>query len=69
MTQLNQAISQSLRKGDVCTRFSSCQYVVIIMGARSENCQLIMERIREGFYSMNQDRDIALKYLCKEVEL
>lgn len=49
MEELHQMIQMSLRAGDVFTRYSSCQYLVMVSDAAGEQADAIAERIREKF--------------------
>ncbi len=43
------AISSSLRKGDLYTRYSYTQYMIMFAEIQRENCRIISERIRNNF--------------------
>ena len=45
MDTLKNAIQQSLRKGDVYSRFSSVQYVLLLPTGNYENCEMVMNRV------------------------
>lgn len=47
--QLAEAIRKSLRKGDVYTRCSRTQYLVMVSELSTENCRIVSERIRKNF--------------------
>lgn len=46
---LKTAICASLRRGDLCTRYSKNKYLVLLMGMQQEDGQIIMDRIRSNF--------------------
>ena len=43
---LGEAIRRSLRSGDVYTQYSSCQFLLMVMGTSLENAWKVVERIR-----------------------
>jgi diguanylate cyclase (GGDEF)-like protein len=45
MMKLEDAVANSLRRGDVGSRFNECQYVVILMNANLENSKAVVDRI------------------------
>lgn len=60
MNTLERAIVSSLRAVDVSTRYSSSQYVVILVDADSEGGQVVARRIVEKFYEIYPHKDIIL---------
>ena len=52
MEQLEQAITRSLRAGDVFTRYSGSQFLVVLIGAQEENLDVISQRISQRFQSL-----------------
>lgn len=62
MSCMNAAIRNSLRNVDVCTRFSSQQFLVILTNAGEENITLIVNRIFNYFYKIFKDPNIHLHY-------
>ena len=51
MEKLGGTICASLRSGDVYTRYSSCQYLVMVSDVDNQNAELIANRISETFYA------------------
>ena len=49
MERLGDVIQNSLRQGDLYTRYSVLQYLVMVQSANYENCQVIIDRIQRGF--------------------
>ena len=49
MTGLGEAIRRSLRSGDVYTQYSSCQFLLMVMGTSLENAWKVVERIRNNY--------------------
>lgn len=60
MNTLERAIVSSLRAVDVSTRYSSSQYVVILMDADSDGGNIVARRIVDKFYEIYPHRDIML---------
>lgn len=46
---LRQAICRSLRRGDLCTRYSKNNYLILLMGMKQEDGDIITTRIRNKF--------------------
>ena len=67
MDQLLQAISGQLRSGDVISRYSAAQYVIMLPAANLENSNRAMERVISAFY--RQHRHNFLKITCKVREV
>ncbi|MDE7252950.1 MAG: diguanylate cyclase [Acetatifactor sp.] len=66
MAELERAISKTLRSSDVYTRYSSSQYIVILMDANEENGKMVAERILENFHKMQKtDTFIVQSDICK----
>lgn len=53
MKKLGKVIQLSLRKGDVYTRYSVTQYLVLLPGITSENSEMVANRIIGRFYREN----------------
>ena len=49
MEKLGGTICALLRSGDVYTRYSSCQYLLMVIGASLENAWKVVERIRSNY--------------------
>lgn len=54
MSELEKAIATALRASDVYTRYSSSQYIVILMDASRENGERVAERILNGFHKLQK---------------
>lgn len=57
---LHSAIKTSLRRGDLYTRFSTAQFIVMLMDINLENCSLVSNRITENFYKQIKDKFVKL---------
>lgn len=49
MEQLGEIIGDTLRSGDVYARYSSCQYLLLVINTTKYQADLITDRIREKF--------------------
>lgn len=47
--RLQTAIKEVLRKGDIFTRYSPNQYLILLMGIDYEKCEIVFKRIRKKF--------------------
>ena len=61
----HEAVQMSTRRGDVYTRFSPNQYVLVLVGITYENCYLVEERLRRNFYRHTKLR--AMRLTCKSI--
>lgn len=62
MACMNIAIRNSLRNVDVCTRFSSQQFLVILTNTNTENISMIINRIFDQFHRSNNNSNIHVHY-------
>lgn len=67
MDELFLSIQNSLRQVDVYSRYSNCQYIIMIPHITNENGNMIMERIKKRFYKQYNRKDILLNYKFKLV--
>jgi adenine-specific DNA methylase len=44
---LNEVIRESLRKGDVYTRYNKSQYMILLVGIKQEDCDIVYRRISQ----------------------
>ena len=49
MEHLQHAVASSLRKGDVTTKYSSSQILVLLMDVNAKNAQMVIDRIIERY--------------------
>ncbi len=57
---LCRALRTSCRSGDVFTRESPAQYVLMLSDINKENCALVSERLRRNFYSFSKMKHTRL---------
>lgn len=67
MNVLERCIIGSLRKGDVTSRYSSSQQVVIMIDSNQENGHMIAERIIANYFRMYDNYNLDLVYNIEEV--
>lgn len=65
---LEQAVSSSLRKGDVAAKCGEMRYVVILPNASFENGNLVAQRIQKKFNKVVDDALLSLTYEMQSVE-
>ncbi len=68
MACMEKVIKASLRNVDVCTRFSSEQFLVILMNAGKEDISVITNRIFDNFYKVCKDESVVLGYDIAELK-
>lgn len=62
MDIFERAVTLSLRASDVGTKYSSSQYIVILLDSDYENGERVAERVVSKFSELYKERDIVLKY-------
>lgn len=62
MQCMEQAICKSLRGVDVGARYSSSQFLVVLLGTERENVRVVTERIVQNYFKLYGERDITLTY-------
>lgn len=68
MEKVHHIIANYLRKGDVATSFSSCQYIVILSGANNLDAINVAQRILNVYSNQVINSDLIIKYDCREIE-
>lgn len=61
------AIRESLRRGDVFTKYNAKQYLVMLMGIRREECAIVTERIDKSFRKRYSNKNIRIHYYISSV--
>lgn len=69
MEQMERVLLDSLRFGDVVTRYSVNQYLVMLPGCQYEDAKMVLERIQYNFYSIKKHAKIILQYGLDEMEM
>ncbi|MCM1268234.1 MAG: diguanylate cyclase [Bacteroidales bacterium] len=62
MQCMEQAICKSLRGVDVGARYSSSQFLVVLMGTERENVRVVTDRIVQNYFKLYGEKDITLTY-------
>lgn len=62
MQCMEQAICKSLRGVDVGTRYSSSQFLVVLMGTEKENVRVVTDRIIQNYFKLYGGKDITLTF-------
>lgn len=62
MQCMEQAICKSLRGVDVGARYSSSQFLVILLGTERENVRVVTDRIVQNYFKLYGEKDITLTY-------
>lgn len=65
---LENAIRNTVRTVDVCCRYSSLQFLVVLFGTGQEQVPDIVGRIFDDFYSSCGDSGVKLEYITTEIE-
>jgi DNA-binding SARP family transcriptional activator len=60
MDGLFEVIRHSLRKGDVFSRFSAAQYVLMLPNLTFENCEMVMARVIKNFKQSYRPKGVAI---------
>lgn len=61
------AIQESLRRGDIFTRYNLKQYLVMLPGIRKEECSIVTNRIDRNFRKKCSNRSIKINYYISSV--
>ena len=68
MGQLRKAIQFSLRRGDVFTRYSVTQYLILLPTISYENCEMVLKRIIRNFKADNPHSKVTLTYKMQSID-
>ena len=67
MQCMEQSICKSLRGVDVGTRYSSSQFLVVLLGMERENIRTVTERIVQNYFKLYGGKDITVAYDVADV--
>ena len=56
------AIKHALRRGDLFTRYSKTQFLMLLSGINQENCLIVENRIRESFNETKSTRGVYIQF-------
>lgn len=62
MKKMQDILLSSLRSGDVVTRYSGSQYILLLPTCQYETARKVMERIERTFYRHNREKYISIEY-------
>ena len=62
LEHMEQAIRQNIRKVDICTRYSSMQYLIILFEADETKISKVMDRIFMQYYKQYDKSNFIPKY-------
>lgn len=62
MESMGIAIKENVRNVDVCTRYSSVQYLVILLEAGEENIDMVMQRVFARYYKICKNNKCTPSY-------
>lgn len=68
LEELGEAISLSLRRGDVAAQCGECQYVVILVDANEDNGLKVVERIQSRFHNGYSKDKVELTFEMETVK-
>ena len=68
MEELEGAMRQSLRRGDVITRCSASQFIAMLINANGENSQRVCERVISAFEAQHREADYRVDYEIRAVQ-
>lgn len=61
------SIQESLRRGDIFTKYNLKQYLVMLIGIRKEECSIVTSRIDSSFRKKCSNRNIKIQYHISSV--
>lgn len=67
MEQLGEQIGETLRIGDVYTRYSSSQYLILVIDTTEGQADIIVDRIKSKFLADSQGNNILIHH-CYELQ-
>lgn len=67
MDELNTAICRSLRRGDVYSRYSVSQFMLLLPTSTYENGEMVLKRISQNFRKKYTRKDLMLTYSLQAV--
>ena len=68
MDQLLQVMGGNLRRGDVVSKYSGAQFVVMLPAANFEDSTMVMERIVSAFYRQHRRNFLKLSYRLRALD-
>ncbi len=59
---VNHAVKESLRRGDLYTRYGPCQFLILLIGLNRENCETVSKRIEAKFNRAPASRGVYCRW-------
>lgn len=69
MERVQQTVVRNLRQSDVVSRYSNCQFIIMLPSANQEDSCMVMERILRVYRTDNPLNVIRLSYQVRQLEL
>ena len=69
MDQVRRIVVSNLRQSDVVSRYSNCQYIIMLPFANLEDSHMVMNRILKAYAAQNPRSAIRFSYQIREMEL
>lgn len=69
MEIMQKVLLSSLRTGDVISKYSASQFIVMLPTCQYETATMVMERIQDKFYEMDKKRKLVIRYSVDEIDL
>lgn len=69
MDVLQDVLLSSLRTGDVISRYSGTQFIIMLPTCQYETAQMVAERIQQQFYHLVKKTKIKMQYSVDEIDL
>ena len=69
MDQLQEVLVRNLRRGDVVSKFSGAQFVILLPAATFEDSSMVMDRVVNAFYQQHRRNFLKLTVRVREIEL
>jgi len=68
MKCMEMAIKNTIRNVDICTRYSSVQFLIVLLEAGDDNVDAIMNRIIASFYKMSSETNLIPRYEVRSLD-
>lgn len=69
MDIMQKVLLSSLRTGDVISKYSAGQFIVMLPTCQYETATMVMERIQDKFYESDKRRKLVVRYSVDEIDL
>lgn len=67
MANLEYTIKKSLRSGDIVTKYSGNQYLILLPTCNYETSSMVIKRVLKNYQKHNYDRHVFVKYSVSEI--